>query len=176
MVKTLETYGTDYIILSLLFQILEVCLSSGKKATPERIVDQLQMKIKEFLHHYRLFLFTRSVRFSIAKCASILVKVHVLEQLSEVVEILQDYARKHGGLLWQLYLSLYASDKAQRRISSQLVALLTHENPRSSYIIRNIFPPPLLDDLSITQLEYDEYGHCLPCRDEKGSTTRCHMI
>uniref|UniRef100_H3GPG0 DnaJ homologue subfamily C GRV2/DNAJC13 N-terminal domain-containing protein n=1 Tax=Phytophthora ramorum TaxID=164328 RepID=H3GPG0_PHYRM len=95
-------------------------------------------------------------------CSSILVKAHILEQPTELVELIQDFARKHGALVWQLYLALYTQDKAQRRISSQLVALLTHENPRSSYVVRNIFPHALLDDLKTSQLEYDEYGRHLP--------------
>lgn len=156
--------GLDYLTLSLVLQTLEVCLSSGKKATPERVAREMlrAMRVDEFMRHHALFLFTRSLSFSISKCSSILVKVHVLEQPSELVELIQDFARKHGALLWQLYLSLYAQDKAQRRISSQLVALLTHENPRSSFVIRNMFPHALLDDLPISQLEYDEYGRHLP--------------
>ncbi|TMW62203.1 hypothetical protein Poli38472_009696 [Pythium oligandrum] len=156
--------GLDYLVLSLVLQTLEVCLSSGKKASPERVVSQLlgAMRIDEFMRHHTLFLFNRSLSFSIAKCSSILVKVHVLEQPSELVELIQDFARKHGALLWQLYMSLYAQDKAQRRISSQLVALLTHENPRSSAVIRSVFPHALLDDIPVDQLEYDEFGRQLP--------------
>ncbi len=156
--------GLDYLVLSLVLQILEACLSTGKKATPERVVHQLlrAMKIDEFMRHQTLFLFTRSLSFSVAKCSSVLVKVHVLEQPSELVELIQDFARQHGGLLWQLYQSLYAQDKAQRRISSQLVALLTHENPRSSSVIRNVFPHALLNDIPIEHLDYDEFGRCLP--------------
>nr|CCA19797.1 conserved hypothetical protein [Albugo laibachii Nc14]CCA24391.1 conserved hypothetical protein [Albugo laibachii Nc14] len=156
--------GLDYLVISLGLQTLEVCLSSGKKATPERIVRELldAMRIDEFSRHHAMFLYNRSLAFSIAKCSSILVKVHVLEQRSELVELIQDFARKHGALLWQLYLSLYGQDKAQRRISSQLVALLTHENPRSSSVIRRIFPHGLLDDLPLSQLEYDEFGRALP--------------
>lgn len=156
--------GLDYLVISLGLQTLEVCLSSGKKATPERVIRELldAMRIDEFSRHHAMFLYNRSLAFSIAKCSSILVKVHVLEQRSELVELIQDFARKHGALLWQLYLSLYGQDKAQRRISSQLVALLTHENPRSSSVIRRIFPHGLLDDLPLSQLEYDEFGRALP--------------
>ncbi|DAZ95764.1 TPA: hypothetical protein N0F65_010266 [Lagenidium giganteum] len=156
--------GLDYLVLSLILQTLEVCLSSGKKATPERVARELlrAMRVEDFMRHHALFLFNRSLSFAVAKCSSILVKVHVLEQPSELVELIQDFARKHGALLWQLYLSLYAQDKAQRRISSQLVALLTHENARSSAVIRNIFPHALLDDLSISHLEYDEFGRFIP--------------
>lgn len=156
--------GLDYLVISMVLQTLEVCLSSGKKATPERVSRELlrAMRIDEFMRHHALFLFNRSLSFSIAKCSSILVKIHVLEQPSELVELIQDFARKHGVLLWQLYLSLYGQDKAQRRISSQLVALLTHENPRSSYVIRNTFPHALLDDISVSLLEYDEFGRHLP--------------
>lgn len=156
--------GLDYLVISLVLQTLEVCLSSGKKATPERVARELlrAMRVDDFMRHHALFLFNRSLSFSVAKCSSILVKVHVLEQPSELVEVIQDFARKHGALLWQLYLSLYAQDKAQRRISSQLVALLTHENPRSSYVIRNIFPHALIDDMKISQLDYDEFGRRLP--------------
>lgn len=156
--------GLDYLVISMVLQTLEVCLSSGKKATPERVSRELlrAMRIDEFMRHHALFLFNRSLSFSIAKCSSILVKIHVLEQPSELVELIQDFARKHGVLLWQLYLSLYGQDKAQRRISSQLVALLTHENPRSSYVIRNIFPHALLDDIPVRLLEYDEFGRHLP--------------
>ncbi|KAF1315758.1 hypothetical protein FI667_g15773, partial [Globisporangium splendens] len=156
--------GLDYLVISLVLQTLEVCLSSGKKATPEKVLRELlrAMRIDEFMRHHALFLFNRSLSFSIAKCSSILVKIHVLEQPSELVELIQDFARKHGALVWQLYLSLYGQDKAQRRISSQLVALLTHENPRSSYVIRNTFPHALLDDIPVSQLEYDEFGRFLP--------------
>lgn len=156
--------GLDYLVISMVLQTLEVCLSSGKKATPERVSRELlrAMRIDEFMRHHALFLFNRSLSFSIAKCSSILVKIHVLEQPSELVELIQDFARKHGVLLWQLYLSLYGQDKAQRRISSQLVALLTHENPRSSYVIRNVFPHALLDDIPVSLLEYDEFGRHLP--------------
>lgn len=156
--------GLDYLVISLVLQTLEVCLSSGKKATPEKVLRELlrAMRIDEFMRHHALFLFNRSLSFSIAKCSSILVKIHVLEQPSELVELIQDFARKHGALVWQLYLSLYGQDKAQRRISSQLVALLTHENPRSSYVMRNVFPHALLDDIPVSQLEYDEFGRHLP--------------
>ncbi|RLN96527.1 hypothetical protein BBJ28_00003471 [Nothophytophthora sp. Chile5] len=156
--------GLDYLVIALVLQTLEVCLSSGKKASPERVARDLlrAMRVDDFSRHHALFLFNRSLSFSIAKCSSILVKMHVLEQPSELVELIQDFARKHGTLVWQLYLSLYAQDKAQRRISSQLVALLTHENPRSSYVIRNIFPHALLDDVKINQLEYDEFGRHVP--------------
>lgn len=156
--------GLDYLVIALVLQTLEVCLSSGKKATPERVARDLlrAMRVDDFARHHALFLFNRSLSFSITKCSSILVKVHILEQPSELVELIQDFARKHGTLVWQLYLALYAQDKAQRRISSQLVALLTHENPRSSYVIRNIFPHALIDDVKISQLEYDEFGRHLP--------------
>ncbi|CAH0482112.1 unnamed protein product [Peronospora belbahrii] len=156
--------GLDYLVLAMVLQTLEVCLSSGKKATPERVVKDLlrAMRFDDFSRHHSLFLFNRSLSFSITKCSSILVKVHILEQPTELVELIQDFARKHGALVWQLYLALYTQDKAQRRISSQLVALLTHENPRSSYVIRNIFPHALLDDQKVTQLEYDEFGRHLP--------------
>lgn len=156
--------GLDYLVIAMVLQTLEVCLSSGKKATPERVSRELlrAMRIDEFMRHHALFLFNRSLSFSIAKCSSILVKIHVLEQPSELVELIQDFARKHGVLLWQLYLALYGQDKAQRRISSQLVALLTHENPRSSYVVRNIFPHALLDDIPVSLLEYDEFGRHLP--------------
>lgn len=120
------------------------------------------MRVDDFSRHHALFLFNRSLSFSITKCSSILVKVHILEQPTELVELIQDFARKHGALVWQLYLALYTQDKGQRRISSQLVALLTHENPRSSYVIRNIFPHALLDDQKASQLEYDEFGRHLP--------------
>ncbi|GMF28129.1 unnamed protein product [Phytophthora lilii] len=156
--------GLDYLVLAMVLQTLEVCLSSGKKATPERVVRDLlrAMRVDDFSRHHALFLFNRSLSFSITKCSSILVKVHILEQPTELVELIQDFARKHGALVWQLYLALYTQDKAQRRISSQLVALLTHENPRSSYVIRNIFPHALLDDQKTSQLEYDEFGRHLP--------------
>ncbi|CAH0484455.1 unnamed protein product [Peronospora farinosa] len=156
--------GLDYLVLAMILQTLEVCLSSGKKATPERVTRDLlrAMRFDDFSRHHSLFLFNRSLSLSITKCSSILVKVHILEQPTELVELIQDFARKHGALVWQLYLALYTQDKAQRRISSQLVALLTHENPRSSYVIRNIFPHALLDDQKTTQLEYDEFGRRLP--------------
>lgn len=156
--------GLDYLVIALVLQTMEYCLSSGKKSSPEGVVTRLlrAMKIEEFMRHHTLFLFNRSLSFSIAKCSSILVKVHVLEQPSELVELIQDVARKHGALLWQLYLALYAHDKAQRRISSQLVALLTHENSRSSAVVRNIFPHALIDDIPIKQLDYDEFGRQLP--------------
>ncbi|KAG7387436.1 hypothetical protein PHYBOEH_008243 [Phytophthora boehmeriae] len=156
--------GLDYLVITLVMQTLEVCLSSGKKATPERVARDLlrAMRVDDFSRHHALFLFNRSLSFSITKCSSILVKVQILEQPSELVELIQDFARKHGTLVWQLYLALYAQDKAQRRISSQLVALLTHENPRSSYVIRNMFPHALLDDIKISQLEYDEFGRHVP--------------
>ncbi|KAL4093331.1 hypothetical protein PRIC1_005782 [Phytophthora ramorum] len=156
--------GLDYLVLAMVLQTLEVCLSSGKKATPERVARDLlrAMRVDDFSRHHALFLFNRSLSFSITKCSSILVKAHILEQPTELVELIQDFARKHGALVWQLYLALYTQDKAQRRISSQLVALLTHENPRSSYVVRNIFPHALLDDLKTSQLEYDEYGRHLP--------------
>ncbi|EEY54400.1 uncharacterized protein PITG_08031 [Phytophthora infestans T30-4] len=156
--------GLDYLVLVMVLQTLEVCLSSGKKATPERVARDLlrAMRVDDFSRHHALFLFNRSLSFSVTKCSSILVKVHILEQPTELVELIQDFARKHGALVWQLYLALYTQDKAQRRISSQLVALLTHENPRSSYIIRNIFPHALLDDQKTNKLEYDEFGRHLP--------------
>ncbi|EGZ07371.1 hypothetical protein PHYSODRAFT_528296 [Phytophthora sojae] len=156
--------GLDYLVLAMVLQTLEVCLSSGKKATPERVARDLlrAMRVDDFSRHHALFLFNRSLSFSITKCSSILVKVHILEQPTELVELIQDFARKHGALVWQLYLALYTQDKGQRRISSQLVALLTHENPRSSYVIRNIFPHALLDDQKASQLEYDEFGRHLP--------------
>ncbi|KAL8011482.1 hypothetical protein Plhal710r2_c051g0156991 [Plasmopara halstedii] len=156
--------GLDYLVLVMVLQTLEVCLSSGKKATPERVARDLlrAMKVDDFSRHHALFLFNRSLSFSITKCSSILVKVHILEQPTELVELIQDFARKHGALVWQLYLALYTQDKAQRRISSQLVALLTHENPRSSFVIRNIFPHSLLDDQKVSQVEYDEFGRHLP--------------
>ncbi|KAG6975682.1 hypothetical protein JG688_00002168 [Phytophthora aleatoria] len=156
--------GLDYLVLVMVLQTLEVCLSSGKKATPERVARDLlrAMRVDDFSRHHALFLFNRSLSFSITKCSSILVKVHILEQPTELVELIQDFSRKHGALVWQLYLALYTQDKAQRRISSQLVALLTHENPRSSYVIRNIFPHALLDDQKTSQLEYDEFGRHLP--------------
>ncbi|TDH72600.1 hypothetical protein CCR75_003886 [Bremia lactucae] len=156
--------GLDYLVLVMVLQTLEVCLSSGKKATPERVARDLlrAMRVEEFSRHHALFLFNRSLSFSITKCSSILVKVHILEQPTELVELIQDFARKHGALVWQLYLATYSLDKAQRRISCQLVALLTHENPRSSYVIRNIFPHSLLNDLKASLLEYDEYGRHLP--------------
>uniref|UniRef100_M4BVV8 DnaJ homologue subfamily C GRV2/DNAJC13 N-terminal domain-containing protein n=1 Tax=Hyaloperonospora arabidopsidis (strain Emoy2) TaxID=559515 RepID=M4BVV8_HYAAE len=156
--------GLDYLVLGTVLQTLEVCLSSGKKATPERVARDLlrAMRFNDFSRHHALFLFNRSLSFSITKSSSILVKVHILEQPTELVELIQDFARKHGALIWQLYLALYTQDKAQRRISSQLVALLTHENPRSSYVIRNIFPHALLDDMKTTQLEFDEFGRHLP--------------
>ncbi|CAI5747187.1 unnamed protein product [Peronospora destructor] len=156
--------GLDYLVLAMVLQTLEVCLSSGKKATPERVARDLlrAMRFDDFSRHHSLFLFNRSLSLSITKCSSILVKVHILEQPTELVELIQDFARKHGALVWQLYLAMYTQDKAQRRISSQLVALLTHENPRSSYVIRNIFPHSLLDDQKVTQLEYDEFGRHLP--------------
>jgi hypothetical protein len=168
--------GLDYLVIALVLQTLEVCLSSGKKSTPERVARELlrAMRVDDFMRHHALFLFNRSLSFSIAKCSSVLVKVHVLEQPSELVEVIQDFARKHGALLWQLYLSLFAQDKAQRRISSQLVALLTHENSRSSYVVRNIFPHALLDDMKVSQLEYDEFGRRLPTTnpDVASSTQR----
>ncbi|KAF1779653.1 hypothetical protein GQ600_2816 [Phytophthora cactorum] len=156
--------GLDYLVLVMVLQTLEVCLSSGKKATPERVARDLlrAMRVDDFSRHHALFLFNRSLSFSITKCSSILVKVHILEQPTELVELIQDFSRKHGALVWQLYLAMYTQDKAQRRISSQLVALLTHENPRSSYVIRNIFPHALLDDQKTSQLEYDEFGRHLP--------------
>lgn len=164
--------GLDYLVIALVLQTLEACLSSGKKSTPERVARELlrAMKVEDFMRHHALFMFNRSLSFSIAKCSSVLVKVHVLEQPSELVEVIQDFARKHGALLWQLYLSLYAQDKAQRRISSQLVALLTHENPRSSFVIRNIFPHALLDDMKVSQLEYDEFGRRLPTTNPDASS------
>lgn len=156
--------GLDYLVLVMVLQTLEVCLSSGKNATPERVARDLlrAMKVDDFSRHHALFLFNRSLSFSITKCSSILVKVHILEQPTELVELIQDFARKHGALIWQLYLALYTQDKAQRRISSQLVALLTHENPRSSFVIRNVFPHSLLDDQKASQVEYDEFGRRLP--------------
>ncbi|KAI9916848.1 hypothetical protein PsorP6_018131 [Peronosclerospora sorghi] len=152
--------GLDYLVLAMVLQTLEVCLSSGKKATPERVARDLlrAMRLDDFSRHHALFLFNRSLSFSITKCSSVLVKVHILEQPTELVELIQDFARKHGALVWQLYLALYTQDKAQRRISSQLVALLTHENPRSSFVVRNIFPHALLDDQKNSHLEYDEFG------------------
>lgn len=156
--------GLDYLVIPILLQSLEVCLSSGKKSTPERVGRELlnAMRIEDFPRHHTLFQMNHSLAYSIAKCSSVLVKVHVLEQPSELVEIIQDFARVNGTLIWQLYLSLCAQDKAQRRISSQLVALLTHENPRTSNIIRNIFPHSMLDDLPAHDLQFDEFGRALP--------------
>ena len=81
-----------------------------------------------------LFRLTRSPCFAIAKNASLLTKMLVLEQAPAVVEQLQDAARREGVLLWQLYQALDCHSRLQRRISSQLVSLLSHDNPRSSEV------------------------------------------
>ncbi|RHY31948.1 hypothetical protein DYB32_003018 [Aphanomyces invadans] len=156
--------GLDFLVLHSILTTMEVCLASGKRSTPEKVHRDLlnAMHIDDFAHHHTLFTLNRSLSFGIAKASSILVKVHVLEQPSELVEQIQDFARTQGALLWQLYLSLSGHDQSQRRISSQLVALLTHENPRSSNLIRNIFPHALLGDIPPEKCSYDEFGRRLP--------------
>ncbi|RHZ40121.1 hypothetical protein DYB31_001546 [Aphanomyces astaci] len=156
--------GLDFVVLHSVLATMEVCLASGKRSTPEKVHRDLlnAMHIDDFAHHHTLFTLNRSLSFGIAKASSILVKVHVLEQPSELVEQIQDFARTQGALLWQLYLSLGGHDHSQRRISSQLVALLTHENPRSSNLIRNIFPHALLGDIPPEKCSYDEFGRRLP--------------
>ncbi|CAK4616294.1 unnamed protein product [Aphanomyces euteiches] len=156
--------GLDYLVLGSILSTLEVCLVSGKRSTPEKVHrDLLQsMRIDDFAHQHTLFSLNRSLSFSVTKNSSIMVKVHVLEQPSELVELIQDFARIQGALIWQLYLSLGGHDQSQRRISSQLVALLTHENPRSSNLIRNIFPHALLGDIPPEKCSYDEFGRRLP--------------
>ncbi|OQR90150.1 hypothetical protein THRCLA_09427, partial [Thraustotheca clavata] len=163
-VLSLELLGLDYLVLSSILRSLEACLFSGKKATPENVHNSLleAMNIDVFSNHYTLFTLNRSLSFAVAKYSSILVKVHVLEQRSELVEQIQDFARDQGALLWQLYLSVAGHDQSQRRISSQLVAILIHENARSSFLIRNIFPFALLGDIPAEKMSFDEFGRQLP--------------
>ena len=66
--------------------------------------------------------------------------------------------RNDGLLLQQLYMAFNSHSRPQRRISSQLVALLTHENPRNSLVMRKIFPSKLLDDCNRKELIYNENG------------------
>ncbi|KAF0689134.1 Aste57867_19406 [Aphanomyces stellatus] len=156
--------GLDYLVLSSVLATMETCLASGKRSTPEKVHRDLlnSMRIDDFAHHNTLFTLNRSLSFPVTKFSSIMVKVHVLEQPSELVEQIQDFARTQGALLWQLYLSVGGHDQSQRRISSQLVALLTHENPRSSNLIRNIFPHGLIGDVPPEKCSYDEFGRRLP--------------
>ncbi|OQR91654.1 hypothetical protein ACHHYP_04486 [Achlya hypogyna] len=163
-VLSLDLLGVDYLVLASTLHTLEACMSSGKKATPDGVFNNLlrAMKIESFANHYTLFAMNRSLSFAITKYSSILVKVHVLEQPSELVEQIQDFARVQGALLWQLFLSIAGHDQSQRRISSQLVALLTHENPRSSNLIRNVFPFALLGDVPAEKTSFDEFGRRLP--------------
>ncbi|KDO35220.1 hypothetical protein SPRG_00066 [Saprolegnia parasitica CBS 223.65] len=163
-VLSLDLLGADYLVLSSMLRTLEACMSSGKKATPDVVFSNLlrAMNIESFGSHYTLFAMNRSLSFAITKYSSTLVKVHVLEQPSELVESIQDFARVQGALLWQLYLSVSGHDQSQRRISSQLLALLTHENPRSSNLIRNVFPFALLGDVPAEKMSFDEFGRHLP--------------
>jgi hypothetical protein len=94
------------------------------------------------------------------KAASLLTKMQLLEQPPDQVSELQDRARSDGALLWHLYLSLdqHCHSRTQCRISSQLVALLTHENSRSSEVIRRCFPAGLLNDLPSSEITFDECG------------------
>ena len=152
--------AVDYLVNSTLLQMFEVVLSSGKKGTTEKVfVEVLQaMQMTSFINRSALFELCRAPSFSIMKNASVLLRVHILEQTPEVVELLQNHARNEGILIWQLYLALVAHAKTQRRNSSQLVALLTHENARSSAVIRRIFPAALLGDIPTHTLTFDEYG------------------
>jgi hypothetical protein len=107
-----------------------------------------------------LFRLCRSSCLSLMKAASLLTKMQLLEQPPDQVSELQDFARSDGALLWHLYLSLdqHCHSRTQCRISSQLVALLTHENSRSSEVIRRCFPAGLLNDLPTSEITFDECG------------------
>lgn len=143
--------------------MLENVLFTRKKGSSEKTISTIlgAMSINRFSYRHALFQLCRLPSLPIVKSASMLLKVHVLEQETAIVECLQNYARDEGILIWQLYLALFSCSKSQRRNSSQLVALLTHSNSLSSSVIRKTFPEALINDSDHTELVYDEDGNAI---------------
>jgi hypothetical protein len=125
----------DALVTFPLLQMLEMTLSS-KKNSDAKVKNVLlsALGIHSSHNQKQLFALCRSVSFPIGRAATLLLKTHVLEESPQLMLQLQDHCRESGILLWHLYLAIDAASPIQRHCSSQLVALLVHENPRSRYI------------------------------------------
>jgi hypothetical protein len=149
----------DALVTSPLLQMLEMTLSTKKNSDAKvKIALMSALDIQNPNNQKQLFALCRSASFPIARASTLLLKTHVLEESPQLMLQLQDHCRESGILLWHLYLSIDSASPIQRHCSSQLVALLVHENPRSSEVIRMCFPAPLIADLKPDQLVYSEFG------------------
>ena len=167
----------EALVTGALLQLLEPLLNSSVQSTESSTVQELLSSMlhppTEFRSHWTgatatpsqlLFSLCRSPCFSIARCATLLLKMHLTGNQREVRRRLQDEAARDGILLCELVRAL-STDKRRaesRRASCQLVAALALGNSTVMDVLRRIFPPALLNDMN-SNTTYDEFGNVINC-------------